>query len=80
MQEMAEFHSVHVWHKNICQYDINRMFLHKLRCLLPILAVSHQLAVHAFPVNVFFYCIPDEDFVIYKQYSVHLLPPFFVIM
>ena len=65
MEKMAQFHSVHIGHKNICQHDIHRVLLYKFRRLLAVLADSGQLAVQPRPVNIFLYGISYKNFIIY---------------
>ena len=63
---MAEFHTIHIWHKNIGQYDIDRVFFYKFSCLFSIFAVAYEFTVDCTPVNVLFNGITDEDLVIHQ--------------
>ncbi len=65
MQKMAQFHSIHIWHQYIRQYNIHWMFLNKFYCLFAVFTISDQFTVNALPVNVFFDCISNKDFIIY---------------
>ena len=66
MQEMAQLHTIHIWHEDISQYDVYRMFLYKFSCLFTVLAVAYEFTVDGFPVDVFFDGIPDENLVIHQ--------------
>ena len=66
MKKLAQFHTIHIRHTDICQYNIHLVALHKFHCLSAILTIPHKLTVQAFPVNVLPDCIPDQDFVVYQ--------------
>jgi len=66
MQKMAQFHSIHIRHQNICENNIYRMALHKICCLLSVFAVSYKLAIHGLPVNILLYGVTYQDLIIYK--------------
>ena len=66
MEKMAQFHTIHIWHKNICKYNVYRMGLHKFRCCLPVVTVSYQLAVHGFPVNILPDRIANKYLIVYQ--------------
>lgn len=66
MKKLTQLHTIHIWHTDICQYNIHFMRLNKFYGLSAIFAIPHKLAVQTFPVNVLPDRIPDQDFIIHQ--------------
>ena len=66
MEKTAQFHTIHIWHKDIRKHDIHRMILYKFRCCFPVITVSYQLTVHCFPVNILPDRISNKYLIIYQ--------------
>ena len=66
MEKTAQFHTIHIWHKDICKHDIHRMVLYKFRCCFPVITVSYKFTVHCFPVNILPDRISNKYLIIYQ--------------
>ena len=66
MEKMAQLHSIHIRHENICENNIYLMCFYKLHSLLPVLTVSYQFTIQLSPVNILPDGIPDKDLIIHQ--------------